>query len=89
MSDGLSDYWANRLREKMAEDEEALRLPNMDAAVDWIGKFSSVSPTPIVPRQEPAADTVKELFWKMRAERLQRELDALKHPYFWLGREAE
>lgn len=43
---------------------------------------------PIVPRQ-PEADTVKELFWKMRAERLQRELDALKHPYFWLGREAE
>lgn len=63
-----------------------------DVAGYWARQLEKVPlsyDAPIVPRREPEPDTIKELYWKMRAERLQRQLDAIRHPYFWLGREAE
>jgi len=42
-------------------------------------------------RLSDADESVKEIYWRLRAERLERELAARTSApaYFWLGREAE
>lgn len=67
----VAGYWARQLDKVPLASESAAWTPNY---------------APIVPRQ-PEPESVKEIYWRLKAERLERELDA-KRPYFWLGREA-
>ena len=76
MSDGHSDY----VRSIREDHKYKLRM---------YGPFAGV---PVgLPRVPPKPESVKEIYWRLKAERLERELAARTSApaYFWLGREAE
>jgi hypothetical protein len=58
---------------------------------DYRKLFEAIGQIQSRPVVQPEPESVKEIYWRLKAERLERELaDRTSAPaYFWLGREAD
>ena len=72
----VAGYWARQLA------KVPLGSVSGQAGNPWKPDYAPVSP------RQPEPETVKEVYWRLKAERLQREIDAIARPYFWLGKDA-